>query len=98
MRRSSGSCSSTRSAERSTPGPTVLKSISCRISRIHRGFLRFLSPVREDERWLTGLLARAPIRAAVVNTAPLFSPPLDSAALAVLEQRFPSAVRVAGSS
>jgi len=59
-----------------------------------RAFFDFLSPIREDERWLTDLLARAPIRAAVVNTAPLFSPPLDSAALAVLERRFPSAVRV----
>jgi hypothetical protein len=59
-----------------------------------RALFEFLSPVREDEHWLTDLLARAPIRAAVVNTAPLFSPPLDSAALAVLERRFPSAVRV----
>jgi hypothetical protein len=59
-----------------------------------RSLFDFLSPIREDERWMTDLLARSPIRAAVVNTAPLFSRPIDPAALAVLEQRFPTAVRV----
>lgn len=59
-----------------------------------RALFDFLSPVTEDERWMTDLLARSPIRAVVVNTAPLFSPPIDPAALAVLERRFPVAVRV----
>jgi hypothetical protein len=59
-----------------------------------RAFFEFLSPVREDKEWMTKLLTNSPIRAAVVNTAPLFSPPLDPGALMVLEQRFPNAVRV----
>ena len=54
----------------------------------------FLDPEPKDERWITALLARAPIRAAVINTAPLFSPALDSAAVGVLEQRFPHEERI----
>ena len=59
-----------------------------------RAFFDFLSPVHEDARWMTSLLARAPIRAAVVNTAPLFSPVLEPDALRLLEQRFPSSQRI----
>lgn len=59
-----------------------------------RAFFEFLSPVRMDATSMTSLLTSAPIKAAVVNTSPEFSPRLDPGALAVLERRFPTAVRV----
>jgi len=53
----------------------------------------FLSPQPLDAAAMTDLLSRAPIRAAVVNTTPEFSPRLDAGVLAVLERRFPTQVR-----
>jgi hypothetical protein len=38
---------------------------------------------------MTALLAQAPVRVAVINTAPEVSPPLMPAVRSVLEQRFP---------
>jgi hypothetical protein len=58
-----------------------------------RAFFEFLSPVRPDEQRMRDLLAHASVRAAVINTAPLFSAPLDGPTLALIEQRFPTAVR-----
>lgn len=54
----------------------------------------FLTRGREDASWMSGLLARAPIRAAVINTDPRFSPPLQPDVVALLEQRFPSSTRI----
>lgn len=59
-----------------------------------RTIFDFLTPVEENEEWANGLLARHPIRAAVINTAPLFSRRLDPAAQAVFERRFPSSVSI----
>jgi hypothetical protein len=59
-----------------------------------RAIFDFLTPAQQDDAWMADLLARAPIRAAAVNTSPLFSPPLDAGALATLERRFPASVRV----
>ena len=59
-----------------------------------RAIFEFISLEGEDENWMAGLLATTPIRAAVINTAPLFSHPLDPRVVARLEHRFPSAVRV----
>lgn len=47
-----------------------------------------------DERSMAALLAARPIRAAVINTRPSFSPPLDPAAVAVIERRFPSVQQI----
>jgi hypothetical protein len=59
-----------------------------------RAFFEFLSPVQMDAQAMADLLARSPIRAAVINTTPEFSPRLDAGALAVLERRFPVAERI----
>jgi hypothetical protein len=59
-----------------------------------RAIFDYRTPVREDDAWMTTLLARAPIRAAVINTRPGFSPPLDAGVLAVLQRRFPSSRRI----
>jgi hypothetical protein len=59
-----------------------------------RAMFDFLTPVREDEAWMAGLLARAPIRAAVINTAPLFSPRFSPDVLRLLEAKFPSSQQV----
>jgi hypothetical protein len=50
----------------------------------------FLSPVHQDASRMQALLAKAPIRAAVINTGSVFSPRLDPAVVALLEHRFPS--------
>lgn len=50
----------------------------------------FLTPARQDASRMEALLATAPIRAAVINTGSVFSPPLDPAVVALLERRFPS--------
>jgi len=59
-----------------------------------RAIFDFLTPVQEDEAWMADLLSRAPIRAAVINTAPLFSARLDAGAQTLLERRFPSFLTV----
>jgi hypothetical protein len=59
-----------------------------------RAIFDYRTPVREDDAWMIALLARAPIRAAVVNTKPGFSHPLDAGVLRVLELRFPSSQRI----
>lgn len=59
-----------------------------------RALFDFLTPEREDDAWMAGLLARAPIRAAVINTAPLFSPRFSPDVLRLLEARFPSSQQV----
>lgn len=59
-----------------------------------RALFEFLGPDRIDRAAMTHLLAAQPIRAAVINTAPLFSPPIDSGAMAELERRFPAAERI----
>jgi len=59
-----------------------------------RAIFEFLSPFQEDERWMNDLLVHSPIRAAVVNTAPLFSPRFSPGVLRLLESRFPSSQQV----
>ncbi|MEO8484408.1 MAG: hypothetical protein ABI634_19535 [Acidobacteriota bacterium] len=59
-----------------------------------RIIFEFLTPDQLDVPWTSALLARAPIRAVVINTAPLFSKPFEPAVLALLEQRFPSSRRI----
>ena len=59
-----------------------------------RAVFDFLTPVRQDEAWMADLLARAPIRTAVINTAPLFSPSFSPGVLRLLESKFPSSQRV----
>jgi hypothetical protein len=59
-----------------------------------RAMFDFLTPVSEDEAWMTGLLARAHIKVAVINTAPLFSPRFSPGVLRLLESRFPSSQQV----
>lgn len=49
----------------------------------------FLTPAPLDASRMAALLARAPIRAAVINAGSVFSPPLDPAVVAMLERRFP---------
>jgi hypothetical protein len=50
----------------------------------------FLTSARQDASRIEALLERTPIRAAVINTGSVFSPPLDPAVVALLERRFPS--------
>jgi len=59
-----------------------------------RALFEFLGPDRLDGAAMAHLLAAQPIRAAVINTAPLFSPPIDPGAMAELERRFPAAERI----
>jgi hypothetical protein len=59
-----------------------------------RAVFDFLTPTRQDERWMESLIADASIRAAVINTAPLFSPRLEPGIMALLERRFPRSQRV----
>jgi hypothetical protein len=59
-----------------------------------RAMFDFLTPVPQDEAWMTGLLARAPIRVAVINTVPLFSPRFSPDVLRLLEKKFPSSQQI----
>jgi hypothetical protein len=59
-----------------------------------RALFEFLGPDRLDRAAMAHLLATQPIRAAVINTAPLFSPPIEAGAMAELERRFPGAERI----
>ncbi len=59
-----------------------------------RAVFEFLTPVRQDEDWMANLLSDGSVRAAVVNTAPLFSPRLSPGVLALLERRFPNSRRI----
>jgi hypothetical protein len=54
-----------------------------------RTIFDFLSPDPIDRAWMAHLLDTAPIRAAVIDTAPLFSRPIDEGARAEIERRFP---------
>jgi predicted neutral ceramidase superfamily lipid hydrolase len=54
----------------------------------------FLTEAHEDASWMTRLLARAPIRAVVINTGPDFSPRLDAKVVELLERRFPKSQQV----
>ena len=54
----------------------------------------FLTPARLDASRMETLLATAPIRAAVINTGSVFSPPLDPAVASLLERRFPSSATI----
>ena len=59
-----------------------------------RAVFDFLSPETIDERAMASLLSNGAIRAAVVNTAPLFSRPLQPGVLRVIEERFPAFQRI----
>ena len=59
-----------------------------------RAIFELLTPERQDAAWMAGVLARSPIRAAVINTQPSFSRPLDPGVVTMLERRFPSSLRV----
>jgi hypothetical protein len=59
-----------------------------------RAMFDFLTPVAQDEAWMAGILARSPIRAVVINTAPLFSPHFSPGVLRLLESKFPSSQQV----
>lgn len=59
-----------------------------------RAIFDFLTPVREDAAWISTLLDTAPIKAVVINEAPLFSPRFAAPVLSVIEGRFPSLERV----
>jgi hypothetical protein len=59
-----------------------------------RAMFDFLTPVAEDETWMAGVLARSPIRAVVINTAPLFSPRFSPGVLRFLESKFPTSQQV----
>lgn len=54
----------------------------------------FLTAARQDAAWMEALLARAPVRVVVINTAPRFSPPMDHTVVELLEKRFPLSERV----
>jgi hypothetical protein len=54
----------------------------------------FLASAHQDASRMEALLAKAPIRAAVINTGSVFSPPLDPAVVALLERRFPSSEKI----
>jgi hypothetical protein len=59
-----------------------------------RAIFEFLTPESEDATSISELIREAPVRAAVINTNPEFSRPLDPAVIAVLERRFPSSLSV----
>ena len=54
-----------------------------------RAFFDFLTADPIDERSMAHLLSATPIRAVVINTAPLFSPRLEPGVLRLIEERFP---------
>jgi hypothetical protein len=59
-----------------------------------RTIFDFLSPDPIDRAWMAHLLDTAPIRAAVIDTAPLFSRPIGEGARAEIERRFPHAEQI----
>jgi hypothetical protein len=59
-----------------------------------RAIFDFLSPAPIDEGAMAALLSNGSIKAAVVNTAPLFSPKMDPAVLRLLDARFPSSQQI----
>ncbi|MCC7008022.1 MAG: glycosyltransferase family 39 protein [Acidobacteria bacterium] len=59
-----------------------------------RAFFDFLTPAPLTAERMESMLARSAIQAAVLNTTPLFSPPVDPAIVAVLRRHFPEVQRV----
>ena len=54
----------------------------------------FLTPDPIDERAMASLVSGGSIRAVVINTVPLFSPPLEPGVIRLLEKHFPSSQEI----